>query len=228
VKVAQFPRAERGEEVRALMRLDASGAAALLVRPPDGDLIVAQLDEAVGRATIGRHSASTVCLWWDREVSRTHAVLERLAFDWWVVDDGLSRNGTYVNGRRLIVRHRLMDGDVLRIGATPLAYHHRVQERTGTSTARPAAIVTEGDLTPAQLRVLRALCRPYQRPGGGIAAPAPNQQIADELVVSLDAVKTHMRSLFDRFGVEDLPQNAKRARVVELAFAHGLVRERDR
>ena len=47
-------------------------------------------------------------------------------------------------------------------------------------------------LTPAQLRVLVALCRP---PDG----PASNEEIADELTVSIDTVKTHMRALFDAF-----------------------------
>ena len=34
--------------------------------------------------------------------------------DWTVVDDGLSRNGTYVNGERIHGRRRLVDGDTPR------------------------------------------------------------------------------------------------------------------
>jgi len=52
--------------------------------------------------------------------------------------------------------------------------------------------------------------------------PATNQQIADELFLSLDAVKTHLRMLFHKFGIEDLPQNQKRARLVEMALQFGL------
>jgi DNA-binding NarL/FixJ family response regulator len=74
--------------------------------------------------------------------------------------------------------------------------------------------------------VLVALCRPY-RHGAANAAPASNRQIADELVLSIDAIKTHVRSLFHLFDVEDLPQNRKRARLVELAFATGAVRPDD-
>ena len=63
------------------------------------------------------------------------------------------------------------------------------------------------------------------RVGHGI--PATNQQVADELVVSVDAVKANLRALFDRFEVEDLPQNAKRARLVELALKSGAVTLRE-
>ena len=43
----------------------------------------------------------------------------------------------------------------------------------------------------------------------------------------MDAIKTHLRALFAKFGVEDLPQNQKRARLIERAFQTGLVSERD-
>ena len=45
------------------------------------------------------------------------------------------------------------------------------------------------------------------------ATPATNRQIADELFLSVDAVKAHLRVLFDRFGVGELVQNEKRARL---------------
>jgi hypothetical protein len=45
--------------------------------------------------------------------------------------------------------------------------------------------------------------------------------------LSVDAVKTHLRVLFAKFGVERLPQNQKRIRLVERAFYGGVVSERD-
>ena len=82
------------------------------------------------------------------------------------------------------------------------------------------------NVSTAQRRVLLALCRPY-KDAGGYAAPASNKDIADELYIGIDAVKTHMRALFQAFGVGHLPQNQKRARLVERAFRTGIVSERE-
>jgi hypothetical protein len=40
-------------------------------------------------------------------------------------------------------------------------------------------------------------------------------------------VKTHMRALFEKFSVEELPQNRKRVAVVERALGTGIVTQRD-
>jgi hypothetical protein len=74
--------------------------------------------------------------------------------------------------------------------------------------------------------VLVALARPYGT-GAGFAVPATNQDVAAECVLTVDAVKAHLRALFERFGIAALPQNRKRARLVELAFLYGVVSERE-
>jgi class 3 adenylate cyclase len=58
----------------------------------------------------------------DDEISRVHVELELSAAGWMASDDGLSRNGTFVNGVRIARRHRLRDGDVLGIGRTRIEY----------------------------------------------------------------------------------------------------------
>ena len=179
-----------------------------------------------GAVTIGRASSADVCLSEDGQVSRVHAVLQRVAGLWTIVDDGLSRNGTFLNGRRLAHRARLRDRDKIRIGETVLTFCAPPQTTSPPTVAggmRPA--VTR--LTDAQRSVLVALCRPYldARP---YASPASNQQIAGELFLSLDAVKTHLRGLFHKFGIEDLPQNQKRARLAEMALELGLVTDTER
>ena len=63
--------------------------------------------------------------------------------------------------------------------------------------------------------------RPYKH--DEFAAPATNQEIADELHLSVDAVKSHLRTLFQRFGIEHLPQNQKRSRLVAEALQAGVV-----
>jgi hypothetical protein len=79
-------------------------------------------------------------------------------------------------------------------------------------------------LTETQHRILVALCRPAGD-GRGFAPPATNQQIADEVFLSVDAVKAHLRTLYRKFGIEDLPHNQKRARLVELVVEGGYLGE---
>jgi len=75
-------------------------------------------------------------------------------------------------------------------------------------------------LTDTQHRILAALSRPVSG-GDRYATPATNQEIADEVYLSVDAVKAHLRTLYGKFGIEDLAQNQKRARLVELAIEGG-------
>ena len=101
------------------------------------------LEPGTERVTIGRGTGNDVALEWDTEVSRLHAELECLGDEWTVADDGLSRNGSFLNGQRISGRQRLRDGDVLRVGRTQIAYRvpesGRVQpDRRGRQPARAA------------------------------------------------------------------------------------------
>jgi pSer/pThr/pTyr-binding forkhead associated (FHA) protein len=195
----------------------------LVFRDATGARVVRRLRPEAATITLGRHAACEIALEWDEKVSRTHAVLQRLGTAWTVADEGLSRNGTYVNGERVAARTRLVDGDAVRVGATVLTYHQPPDAAPATVNDR---FVARPPLTPAQRRVLLALCRPY-KVRDAFATPATNAEIAAELVVTIDAVKTQMRALFAAFEVGELPQNQKRVRVVELAFQTGAVKERD-
>ena len=73
--------------------------------------------------------------------------------------------------------------------------------------------------------MLVALCRPFKV--AGYASPAGNRQIADELIVSVDAVKARLKELFHAFGIADLPQNEKRAALAIEALRRGVVTRRD-
>jgi len=173
--------------------------------------------------TIGRGPSCSLCLSWDPEVSRLHARLERLGDEWTVDDDGMSANGTFVNGERLTGRHRLRDRDVMRFGRVAVAFRQPGGSAASTVIGKRPA---RPDLSDAQRRVLVALCRPYLQ-GGTYAVPATNREIAEELFLTVEAVKTHMRTLFQRFAIEDLPQNAKRTKLVELALETATVTPRD-
>jgi DNA-binding NarL/FixJ family response regulator len=73
--------------------------------------------------------------------------------------------------------------------------------------------------------VLVALCRPLK--DSAYPPPATNREIADEVHLSVDAVKAHLRVIFERVGIEDMAQNQKRARLAALALVNGLVRQHD-
>ncbi len=175
---------------------------------------------AIDRASVGRGPEVDVALDPDPAVSRLHAELQRIGGAWVLADDGLSQNGSYINGERVAGRRRLGDGDVLRFGATEVTFRSPTQEGAG-QTSR-ADEPDRPELSPAQRRVLVALCRPY-RSGGSYARPATNRQIAGEVFLSVDAVKGHLRALFARFGLDELAQNEKRLRLVERALESGAV-----
>jgi pSer/pThr/pTyr-binding forkhead associated (FHA) protein len=210
-------------EIQERLSAERAGAPFLVLRDGDGRQRLLRLEG--DRLSVGRADSNGVPLPWDTEVSRLHAELERIAGEWTIIDDGLSRNGTFVNGSRVSGRARLRDGDVIRIGRTTLGYRRPDAEETVERTVVAGEPVALADLPPTQRAVLVALARPYK--GAEYATPATNQEIAGELHLSVDAVKAHLRSLFQKFGIESLPQNQKRSRLVAEAFQRGLVTQRD-
>ncbi len=175
--------------------------------------------------TLGRRPELDLAIPWDSEVSGLHAELQGFSGEWTIVDDGLSTNGTYVNGQRITGRQRLRDGDRIRIGRTILAYkagRAAPVEKTVSTGEWPAM----QQLTDTQRRVLIALCRPY-RDGDSFTTPATNQQIADEVFLGVDAVKMHLRTLYGKFELGGLPQNEKRARLAQCVLEFGLISPRD-
>jgi pSer/pThr/pTyr-binding forkhead associated (FHA) protein len=200
-------------------RMDAERRGLPLVVHLDGEgrQRIAELGE-LATLSIGRSPSSDVSLPWDHEVSRLHAVLAREGGEWTIADDGLSRNGSFVNGRRLRGHHRLRDGDAIRIGGTLLVFLQTEERGTTTAATRTLAPPT---LSDAQRRVLVSLCGPLD--DAPYAGPRSNKEIADALFLSVETVKTHLRALFDLFEVGDLPQNRKRAELVRRAFETGVL-----
>lgn len=201
-------------ELKQRLEADRAGTPYLVYREPGAGQRILPLSESA--AVIGRDATCDAPLTWDEQVSRVHVELANLRGHWLVVDDGLSRNGTFVNGERVVGRRRLHNGDRLLVGSTSM-FFCEAQARDRQSTAVPAREIGRLDVSPAQRRVLVALCRPFLD-GDQFASPSTNQQIADELSLSVAAVKTHLRLLSQRFGLTDVPQNAKRARLVQIAF----------
>jgi hypothetical protein len=214
-------------ELKELLAVERRGEAFLAFRdgqrrlgffaPGKGDAAQA------GTSTVGRRPEMDLALTWDGEVSGLHAELHHLGGEWTILDDGLSRNGTYVNGQRIQGRQRLRSDDRIRVGSTVLVY--RAAQATLVQETAFAQQLPVPRLTDAQRRVLIALCRPCR--DGSFATLATNQEIAAEVFISVDTVKTHLRALFGKFELGELPQNQKRAVLAERALQSGAIAHRD-
>lgn len=206
-------------ELRERLRAERSGGAFLVYRDEEGGQRLVTLVDR-GGVTIGRECDCDICIDWDPLVSGLHAEIRAAGGRWLIVDDGLSRNGTYLNEQRVVGRRRLRDLDQVRVGSVVLVF--RDPARGGRQSTAIELEAAPPQLSPAQHRVLVALCRPFAD-GAEFARPATNQEIADELVLSVAAVKTHLRALFPRFGLEHLPHNEKRATLARIALQTGAV-----
>ena len=211
-------------ELKAQIEAERAGRPFLLFRDGGGEQVILPI-AANAELWVGRSPSADVRLDWDEEVSALHAQVEVVRDECTLVDDGLSRNGSFVNEERVHGRRHLRDGDALRFGRTAAVYR-RPGEDAPEATAVAGDVPAAATISPAQRKVLVALCRPY-KDGDSFATPATNQQIGDELHLGVDAVKTHMRALFEKLAVGDVPQNQKRVALVERALQTGIVNRRE-
>jgi hypothetical protein len=211
-------------ELKAQIEAEREGRPFLVFRNGSGEQAIQQL-AADAELWVGRAGSADVRLGWDAEVSTLHAQIEVVRDECTLVDDGLSRNGSFVNEERVHGRRHLRDGDALRFGQTVIVYR-RPGEDAPEATVPAGEVPAAATVSPAQRKVLLALCRPY-KDNDAFATPATNQQIAEELHLSVDAVKTHMRALFEKLKVGDLPQNQKRVALAERGLQTGIVNRRE-
>jgi DNA-binding CsgD family transcriptional regulator len=148
-------------------------------------------------------------------VSRVHAAFERFGDTWCVRDLG-SRNGTFVNGGRIIGERALHSGDEILLGRLRLLFRGPAR---GTETG---AIAEAPPLTQRERDVLVALCRPLLT-GDAFTEPASIRAIAAELVVSEAAVKQHLSRLYVKFDV-GANEERKRVQIANAAVARGAVK----
>ena len=158
------------------------------------------------RMTVGTLESNDLVV--DAEgVSRVHAAFEQFGDAWCVRDLG-SRNGTFVNGDRILGERAVHSGDEILLGRLRLLFHAPAGGKATAAIAQPPP------LTPRERDVLVALCRPLLA-GDAFTEPASIRAIAAELVVSEAAVKQHLSRLYGKFEVD---ANVERRRV-ELANA---------
>src|SRR5579875_3295518 len=167
--------------------------------------------------TVGRGQSVDVRLD-DPSVSMLHAEIIRRGPYAYVVDLGLSRNGTRVNGRP-VARRVLEDGDVLAFGTARCRVGGLPREDIAAESELRRPAVPE--LTRRELDVLAALCRPALS-DEAFVAPATAREIAADLVVTEAAVKQHLLRLYQKFRI---PEGAnRRVRLANEVVALGLVR----
>lgn len=219
------PRQTSAAELKQQIEAERRGRPFLVFRDGAGEQRIVAIEEGATELWVGRGEAAGLRLDWDEEVSALHAQIEVVGGECTLLDDGLSRNGSFVNTERVHGRRRLRDGDALRFGQTTVLFR-RPGESAPEATVVASEVPAAATVSPGQRRVLLALCRPFKN-GSNFATPPTNQAIAEELHLSVDAVKTHMRALFEKLELEDLPQNRKRVALVEKALQSGVVAPRD-
>jgi pSer/pThr/pTyr-binding forkhead associated (FHA) protein len=219
------PQQTSAAELKAQIEAERAGRPFLVLRDGAGEQRIVTIEEGVAELWVGRGEAAGLRIDWDEEVSALHAQVEVVAGECTLLDDGLSRNGSFVGGERVHGRRRLRDGDTLRFGRTNVLFK-RPGELAPEATVVASEVPAAATVSPGQRRVLLALCRPF-KDGSAFATPPTNQAIAEELHLSVDAVKTHMRALFEKLELEDLPQNRKRVALAERALQSGVVSPRD-
>jgi pSer/pThr/pTyr-binding forkhead associated (FHA) protein len=212
------------QELQERLMAERACQAHLIYRDANGRQVIRVLASIGQTVTIGRREYDDISLAWDAEVSRLHAELRLVGRDWTIVDDGLSRNGSFVNRERVQGRRRLLDGDTIVLGRTAIVFRSPGRTAGATTRAGRGTAIRES-VSEADRRLLVALCRPLKDPAQ--ALPATNQAIADELYLSLPAVKKRLSALFLRFELDHLRQSEKRARLAIVALESGIVIARE-
>ena len=164
--------------------------------------------------TVGRRKEADLSLAWDPEVSRLHCELERKAGVWTIADDGLSQNGTFVNGLKVSGRRRLRDGDLVQVGKTTLTFCQPGPRGT-IVTLVPGALAAIGHLSDQQRRVLGALCSGEE--------PLDDAEIAAATGVPEQQVHVELLALARAFGLDDVPEHEWRPELAALARHTGMV-----
>jgi pSer/pThr/pTyr-binding forkhead associated (FHA) protein len=151
--------------------------------------------------TIGRDPGCDIALADDAKISRTHAEV-RLVDDQWTLFDLKSRNGTWVNQRR-IDHHPLRNGDALRLGDTVLRYVADVDPRATEADERKMA--STPDLSEREAQVLSLL-----------AQGLTDKEIGEQLFISTSTVRSHLDRISSKTGLR------RRAELTRLAIDVGI------
>ena len=195
------------------------------VRYRDGDSFRAvALVPAAGVLYVGRDEGCAVAIEHDQRVSRRHARLIYGAGQW-SIEDGPSRNGTLVDGRRTVGEHILADGARITVGRTTLSFH-APQAAPVVTTLADEPRVRRLFPTPTQRKVLVELARPFMGHGAEVPVAPTNAAIAAKLGYQVTTIRDAISDLYRQAGLAR-GASEQRAELVRLAIAEGLVRPDD-
>lgn len=190
------------------------------LRYRDGDIFNAlSLGPPSSVVYIGRDDSCIVQILHDVRVSRRHA---RLIFGAgaWSIEDGPSRNGTFVDGRRTVGEQILADGSLITVGRTTLSFVvpiRPVSSATLTEDA-PTALLHPND---TQRRVLAELVRPFIELDGATTAPT-NAAIAAMLGYQVTTIRDAISALYHQAGLARGASD-QRAELIRIAIAERTV-----
>jgi DNA-binding CsgD family transcriptional regulator len=171
-----------------------------------------------GPVRIGRHPSCEVCID-DPAVSRHH-LLVTLIGDTWFVEAVSGAGAQFERTGRGSLRGRwsLTTGDRIHMAGFTLVYKDEDEldvRDTVSSDDRPRVV-----LTAKEQQVLECLCRPVL---SGAGAPASNEEIRADLFLSADGVRSHLKSVYRKFGLTSGTAAQRRAQLVQRAIADGFV-----
>lgn len=159
-------------ELKEQFEAERQGVPFLLFRDDNGSQHIVTLAHDGDSLSVGRHDECDVCLRWDAQASRLHAMLTRSGGSWTLYERGLARNGTFLNDERVEGLRVLHDGDRLLIGATDIRFRNTAQKQR--TTVIPAEARAGPRVSAPEKKVLLALCAPY-RHNSAFAKPASNK-----------------------------------------------------
>ncbi|HEY5814463.1 MAG TPA: adenylate/guanylate cyclase domain-containing protein [Terrimicrobiaceae bacterium] len=126
--------------------------AKLKVRPAEGAAFEVEIGNT---ATIGRSRDNTVSLHANPQVSRQHAVIRcHNAYQFQIMDLG-SRNGTFVNGRRVVTPTVLTNGAVIRITNNEMIFEQ--SEQSSEDPTYDVTIAAGTESTHAQSAIVAVM-----------------------------------------------------------------------
>ncbi|WP_232667127.1 FHA domain-containing protein [Pseudonocardia sp. TRM90224] len=179
---------------------------------------VGRVSLAGDRITIGRSSRNDVIID-DPQISRLHAVMERLGGAWCIRDIS-SRNGTFVNGGRIVQQATLRPGDEIRVGRTRLMLRGEGPV-SDTDVEVTVAHRPPPRLTHRERDTLLALFSAVSATDTFTELATP-RDIAGLLWITEAAVRHHLASLYEKFEIDGGGEQ-RRVRLANEALRRGAI-----